>query len=251
MVMMKIQGGGGGAPVRAKNTAQTRAATAVVRPALTSRSAAQNNYVPPAPVYNPPPAPVYNAPAPIYGGGGGGGGFVGGGQTFSAPAPPPPPPPPSRPARLSAADWLEGDSAYQDQMSEYDRALKTFIGRITKEKEQFNLDNDVAVKGNARNRGVAMDDQAEDFAARGMINSGVFGQESQQLGDRFNEQDSLLARILQRQMSDAGNRQEDFQTETQLGRGNAKRSALARMAAKQAIMDQDFNSQMASYNARY
>lgn len=240
------------------------------------RAPARRTYNPPAPArrtYNPPAAPVYRAPAysppaytpPTYYAPPPAQNYYSPppAQTFSAPtqrafaapepapAPPPPPPPPKRPEKLNATDWLEGDSGYQDQMSEYDRAAQTFLERITKEKKQFNLDNDLAVTGNKRNRGVALDDNANDFASRGLIHSGLFDQESTQLNERFNEQDSLLARILQRQLGDADDRLADNRSEVSLGRGNAKRSALARMAAKQAIMDQDFDSKMDAYNAKW
>lgn len=252
----------GSKTTRASYSPGTSARTASVsrpRPAPAPRQ----SYSPPAyspPSYTPPPQTYYPPPQTFsqpfipqqtFSGGGGGGNI----QAFSAPAPapapPPPPPPPKRPAALNATDWLQGDSGYQDQMSEYDRAAATFLARIKKEKEQFNLDNDVAVKGNSRNRGVALQDNADDFAARGMMNSGLFDQESQELTGRFNEQDSLLARILQRQIGDADDRLADNRTEIQLGRGNAKRQALARMAAKQALMDQEFDNKMDAYNTRY
>lgn len=169
-------------------------------------------------------------------------------QNFAPPAAPAPPAPPVGGARwysglgtaqraATDAQWLGGDSDYAAQIGEYDRALNDFIARITAQKANFNLDAKNADAANEKNRGFSGDALGEDFGARGMSYSGLFDQSRNELNDRFNEQGANIKTVNARNLSEADNRLADYRSENNIGRSNAKRSALTRMAAQQAMLD--------------
>lgn len=157
--------------------------------------------------------------------------YSGGGiSTFSAAAPayvePPAPKPPTE------KEWLAGDSAYNDQLSEYDRALQEYLARIAAKESEVNQDASIALQSNARNQSMGLNNNAEDFAARGMINSGLFVNSAEQLNDRYGESRSAIETNKGRQLGSLTDERDTYRRENELGRGNARRQALQRMAMK-------------------
>lgn len=133
--------------------------------------------------------------------------------------------------------WLGGDSDYTAQLGEYDRALNDFIARIVAQKEGFDTDANNAVAANTKNMQFSGDQLGEDFGARGMSYSGLFDKSLNTMNTRFKDQESNINQVRTKNKSEADNRQADYTAENNIGRGNAKRSALTRMAAQQAMLD--------------
>lgn len=184
--------------------------------------------------YNPAQAPA-QAQAPMQ-------------QSFAPPPPPPPPAPPvggrqwyqslDQGARAAQdQQYLAGDSDYTAQISEYDRALETFIDRIANQKKMFNQDADDAVASTGKNQAMSLDQVGEDFGARGLSYSGMFDTTKNQTNDRFNEAKGGIEKVRGRNLSDATNREADYRSENKISRGNAERSALSRQAQRQALLD--------------
>jgi hypothetical protein len=203
----------------------------------------------PAPAYRPPP-PVYSAapaaytpapayapaPAPYSGGGfsGSGGGFApagGGFEPMAAPAPPPPP------RQLNEGEWLAGDADYKDQNNEYDRALSEFGRRIAAKKKNFNDDAALSKAATLKNQDTTLGANGEDFAARGLGYSGLFADRQRKTRDSFANQQTNIETNKNRNNANADEEHGDYKSENQLSRGNAKRQALARMAAQQALIN--------------
>lgn len=199
------------------------------------------------------PQPVYQAPAPVWQAPAEtmpnnlGPGPIGGG--FGQPSAPPPPPGPIVGGRewfnaLGASakaneenKWLGGDSDYASQIGEYDRALQSFIDRITKRKEVFDQDAADATAMTNRNEGTAQNALGEDFAARGLSYSGLFDQSKEQNAGRFRDARTNIGKIQTTNKNQADNDLKDYRSENTIGRGNARRAALQRMAADQALKD--------------
>lgn len=137
---------------------------------------------------------------------------------------PPPPKPPSE------KEWLAGDSAYQDQISEYEKALQDFVARIAERESEIKQDADLAIKANQRNQTLGLNSNAEDFASRGMINSGLFADSAEKLSDRYNEARGSIETNRGRQIGAMADERETYKRENELGRNNARRQALQRMA---------------------
>ncbi len=238
------------APITAPASARLRYDS----PQISTMSGATKQWTPPAgtnpsPIevpsfqaqYN--PQPVQQAPAPAYQQ------PWNPGVANEAPSAPPPPPPPvvggrewynalgSSQRTEEDTKWLGGDSDYASQIGEYDRALQSFIDRITKRKALFEQDATDSIETTNKNEGVALNNLGEDFGARGLSYSGLFDQGIQQGQGRFQEARTNIGKIKDRNVTDATNQQKDYQSENQIGRGNARRSALQRMAAEQALKD--------------
>lgn len=166
----------------------------------------------------------------------------------AAPAAPPPPAPPvggktwysglDQGARAAQdQSWLGGDSDYTAQISEYDKALQSFIDRIAGQKKMYNQDAEDALSSTGRNQTMSLDNLGEDFGARGLSYSGLFDQTKNQTNDRFNEAKGGIEKVRARNLTDASNRQSDYESENQISRGNAERASLARQAQRQALLD--------------
>lgn len=204
----------------------------------------QPAYQAPAPVWQQPYVPPANNWAP---------------QNFNqqafapaAPAPPPPPPEPPKPVvggrewfnalgagakKAEENKWLGGDSDYASQIGEYDRALQSFIDRITKRKEIYDQDAEDSVAATYKNEGLTQNSLGEDFAARGMSFSGLFDQSKEQNAGRFRDARTNIGKIQTTNKNEADNSLKDYRSENTVGRGNARRAALQRMAADQALKD--------------
>lgn len=135
--------------------------------------------------------------------------------------------------------FLGGDADYTAQMGEYDRALNDFIARIVAQKQGFDTDATQALGATDKNEQFSGNALGEDFGARGMSYSGLFDKSKNEMGARFKEQRSNITNVQTKNKQEADNRQADYQNENNIGRSNAKRSALTRMAAQQAMIDQN------------
>lgn len=135
------------------------------------------------------------------------------------------------------ADWLGGDSDYTAQLGEYQRALDDFVSRIAGQKKNFEDDRVLAQDANGKNQTMSTNQLGEDFGARGMSYSGLWDKSKNDLMTRFSEQGKNIDLVAQRNSNEADNREKDYRAENSIGQGNAKRSALARMAAQQSIID--------------
>ena len=77
-----------------------------------------------------------------------------------------------------------------------------------------------------------MNNNAEDFASRGLINSGLFSQSSEKLSDRYNESQGAIETNQSRGLGAVADERSNYKREVELSRNNARRSALQRMAAQ-------------------
>lgn len=189
------------------------------------------NYTPPAQnTYSPPPGygggisnqlpatPSYGIGAPTGGGYGG------------APAPAPQ----SKPV-MSDSDWLAGDSDYQDQMTQYGTALTDFLARLTKQKNDFTQDYNVAKQGLDRNETMGLQNLGEDFTSRGLANSGLFANARKEAQTNFQNQRDGMNTARDRAMADFTSQETDKRNSTKMAQDNARKSSLSRMAMQQAF----------------
>ena len=191
------------------------------------------------------PAPAYRAPAPAY-------------QPAQQQAPVyQPPPPPPRPQfapggreefnrfapeqqQMTESQYLGGDSDYNAQIGLYQKALDDFVRRITGRIEGFETDATQATQGNIKNEGMSVNSLGEDFGARGLSYSGLFDKSKNKLQDRYKEGRVNIGKNRDTNVQNARNDEADYRSENEIGRGNAKRSSLLRMAAAQQLKDAQY-----------
>jgi len=185
--------------------------------------------------------PSYQSPSysqPSYGGGGSyaqapatpsfGIGAPTGGGMGGAPAPAPQ----SKPV-MSEGDWLSGDSEYQDQLTQYGTALTDFLARLTKQKNDFTQDYEVAKQGLDRNEMNGLQNLGEDFTSRGLANSGLFANSRKEAQTNFQGQRDGMNTARDRALSDFTTQETDKRNSTKMAQDNARKSSLGRMSMNQ------------------
>lgn len=151
---------------------------------------------------------------PSGGGGGASAGVVG----------PPRPPDPNA--------WLKSDSSYITQQSALARALKDYIAQMNSQKQQYQGQYDLNLSELGTQRESGFEDLENDYASRGLLKSGVYGQAYSDLERDFNARQSSLDTARSNFLANLATGQKNFQTEQQLTAEKARQEALARRAAK-------------------
>lgn len=187
---------------------------------------------------NAPTAPPPQEPAPTYyGGGSGGGGSYG---VAAAVAPP----------RLSDDDWLAQDSQYKSAVSALEQKLRDFEveNASTREKGTQDYDNSLLRLGwvkpteaggagswNQEDRstsyGNAYQSQMGDFASRGLLQSTLYDQARNDMLGNFNRQRTDMDTAQTNFLEELARALSTQQSNTQLGKDQARVQALARRAA--------------------
>src|SRR5216117_857444 len=136
----------------------------------------RNTYKPPRREANTATRRAYSPPSYSsgggYGGGGGGGNYGGGGGGCggtTAPAVKAPPPP-------SLASWLKTDADYQDQLRAFAKTLADETANVTQRQGRVKTDYQSGVSSMGEQRVKDLQDIMNDFAARGLLKSGLYGQ---------------------------------------------------------------------------
>lgn len=177
------------------------------------------------------------APAPPRSGGrsyGGGGGGVGSTRTgaISSFAPPPPPKPPAPPT-LEA--FSAKDSTYQSQLSALKKALADYLAQQGQSKTQYLTSYGADKKTLGENRTQGLSDLENDYASRGLLQSGLYADSLSDLNADFDKRQAALdqarAAFLAQQTNDLTN----FKSEQQIAQQKALQEAAARRAAQYGI----------------
>jgi hypothetical protein len=189
------------------------------------------------------------------------GGGYGGGVSAEPAAPPPPPPKPK--IDYNSADYLSGkhdselDGTFHDQEAMYQAKLKKYVADYDSQAgtkaygARNNMDNihnlgDIlggsmgvdyknATDGIARNRDLGLRGVTEDFANRGMVNSGLYSQDFGRSRDQYNLQGQNLDQGTRNQLQTLDFNRGNQETDTTANIGAARRDALNRLAQSQTL----------------
>lgn len=181
--------------------------------------------------------------------GGGGGSYGGGGySSYTASASTPAP-------AMSADDWLNAgaDQAYQAQMAALQKALSDYQADNTHQKDQYSTDftkslgqlgwtpgtNADDVNGGQWNftdqntaSGKAYQNQLNDFASRGLLQSSLYGQANNDLLRSLTDQLSGLNTAKSNFMTNLAQQLSAYQNQNTASQQQAKADALARYSAQ-------------------
>lgn len=206
-------------------------------------------------VQTPYAAPSNSNYAPTVGRGGGGpGGIQGGagvaGSAAAAAAPK---------INYGGADYLNGskdgelDGTFHDQSAMYSAKLKRYIADYNaqagdkawgKDAKDFNLgelggsmgiDYKNANEGIARNRTLGLTGLSEDFANRGMTNSGLYARDLGQSQDQYARQGTNLNQGVHNQLQTLNFNRGNQETDNQAQIASARRDALNRLSQAQSL----------------
>jgi len=145
------------------------------------------------------------------GGGGGGGGFSG--------AP-------------SLSSYLGTDSAYQTAISGGKRSLTDFLSEMTRRRGEAGTQFNQTTASMERDRVQQLDDLRNEFASRGLIQSGLYGQEQGKFQQKFTEQQTALQQQQTALLADLMGQEKNYRRENDLATQQAKQEALLRRSQK-------------------
>lgn len=135
----------------------------------------------------------------------------------------------------SINSYLGTDSAYQNAVRGQGRTLADYLSELARRRGEAGTQFNMTKASMERDRTQQLEDLKNEFASRGLIQSGLYGQEQgrfqQQFTDQFNalntQQTGLLADLL--------SQEKNYRRENDLALEEAKQQALQRRAAKYNI----------------
>lgn len=135
----------------------------------------------------------------------------------------------------SLAAYLGTDSAYQGAVSGGKRTLADYIADIGRRRGEATTQFNTTKSSMERDRATQLDQLRQEFASRGLINSGLFGQKEGEFQKQYQDQFNALGQQQTGLLSDLMSQQHNYQREYELALQQAKQEALARRAAKYNI----------------
>ena len=209
-----------------------RVASAVTKSARSSRSnyraPVQQKKSAPAPRYVAPRPAPYSPPRPSVGN------TSSGAIRASVPAPRPMPAPVA-PKQLTDNEWLAGDTSYQQQNSAYEKALQDYAAQMSGEQGKYNAEYNAGVDKMGVDRGLAQTSLEDDYASRGLINSGVYGDAVNKFQNEWDTRGADLSRAKEAYMNDLLTGQQNFGQEQGQYLQKAKQDAMNRRADKYSL----------------
>lgn len=153
--------------------------------------------------------------------------------------------PMAAPAPVSEEDYLAGDSAYQAQIAALARALQDFQADDTAKRTQYNTDFGTTLKNLGYNEGTkawatgdtntaagrSYQNQLNDFAGRGLLQSSLYGTAVDNLMRSLNDQLSGINTAKTNFLSDQDRALSQYKNQNTLDSQQARAEALARRAA--------------------
>lgn len=168
------------------------------------------------------------------GGGGGGGGYSGGGGNYvgssstgqiSKAAPKPP----------SLADYLGTDSAYMQQKSALDKAKADYLAQQGQSKTQYLTGYTGDLDTLKKNRVSSLSDLENDYAGRGLLQSGLYADSMSDMNTDFDKRTGALEQAKAAFLAQLAGDLTNFTSEQGLVLTKAQQEAAARRAAQYGI----------------
>lgn len=137
--------------------------------------------------------------------------------------------------RPSLQDYLMGDRTYQSQISLYDKELQDYMLGHNRDKDRINEDFGLALGRLGKERGRALENIEDDFAARGMLHSGLYGEDVSEYNDDYQQTVGDLERDKLRSIEDLIEMLNMFQSTVSSKKQNAKLEAIRRRAEELSV----------------
>lgn len=148
---------------------------------------------------------------------------------------PKPKPKPKKPAIPNINKFLAGDTTYQGQLSDLQKQLEQFKTSNTSQRGIVSQDFATALKKLQDQRTTDLSDLQNDFAARGLLNSGLYTDALGKYNTDFQGQVGELNTSQQRSLSDLISSLAGYQTENSSSAAAARADAIRRRAQQYGI----------------
>jgi hypothetical protein len=154
---------------------------------------------------------------------GGGGGTVR--RTVSPPAKP-------KPKTPSVNAYLGTDSAFQDTLRGGKASLANFLADLNRRRGEATTQFNQTTQSMGRDRTQQLADLRDEFASRGLIQSGLYADQVGQFNQKFTDQQNTLKQQQTGLLSDLLSQQNNYQRENTLAMNQARQDAILRRAQK-------------------
>lgn len=139
---------------------------------------------------------------------------------------------PKAPSAPSLASFLAGDATYQSVVRGGKRSLADLISELGRRRGEATTQYNQTLGSMERDRTQQLADLRDEFASRGLIQSGLFGEEQGRFQSQFAEQQTALKQQQTALLADLLSQQKNAQRENDLALEAARQEALQRRAAK-------------------
>lgn len=143
--------------------------------------------------------------------------------------------PPKAPSAPSINSYLGTDSIYQDVLRGGKRTLQDFLSDLGRRRGEAGTQFNTTLASMSRDRDQQLQALKDEFASRGLIQSGLYGQEQGRFQEQFGQQMTALQQQQAGLLADLLSQETNFKREQQLAQEAAKQEALQRRAAKYNI----------------
>jgi hypothetical protein len=131
--------------------------------------------------------------------------------------------------------YLGTDSAYQDVLRGGKQTLQDFLSDLARRRGEAGTQFTTTTQGMERDRTQQLEDLQNEFASRGLIQSGLYADEQGNFQQKFTEQMQALQQQQAALMADLLSQETNFKREQALALEKAKQDALARRSSKYNI----------------
>lgn len=160
----------------------------------------------------------------------------GGAVRRARPAPIAPRPAPApKPKPMSVDQWLARDTAYGQQKTAYEKALADYAAQMKGEQDKYTSEYKASTDKLGVDRKVGQEALTDDYAGRGMIQSGVYGDALKDYQTEWDTKASDLERAKNAYMSDLVLGQTNFKSEQGTYMTKAEQDAMNRRAMRYSL----------------
>jgi LysM repeat protein len=142
---------------------------------------------------------------------------------------------PVAPPTPSLEEWLAGDSTYNSQQAGYNRSKADYEAQYNQQQQNTNRDYAISQRALDQQGTTDRDQQLNDYAGRGIVNSGVYGTALSEYNQGFNTKVANLNQGLQDTLNNQNNAHTNYLRQLQLEQDTAKQDAIRRRAQSLGI----------------
>ncbi len=142
---------------------------------------------------------------------------------------------PVAPITPTLENYLGSDVTYQDQLRNFDRTLADFLANMGTRNTRTTADFGEGKRNMEQQRVTDLDAIKNDFASRGLLNSGLFVDKNAQYEKDYAQQLADAERLYNQAISDLSTEETNFRREQDLQKESAKQDAARRRAEKYGV----------------
>lgn len=179
------------------------------------RSQPRNTYRPSSPApRSPSPAPSNYNPGPV--------------PSVSPPRPKPKP----KPKPPSLKEYLSSDEVYQQALRGGNRSLQDFLSELNRRRGESKTSFGQTKEQMELDRTRQLEKMKDEFASRGLIHSGLYGEEQGKFQETFQNQMTQAEQAFTSLLADIKGQETNARREQELAKELARQEAIARRASR-------------------